>query len=97
MMMMKKNCVVCAVVLMALVLIEVGPVAEAVTCSATQLTPCLPAFTSSASPSAACCQKLKEQKPCFCGYINNPSLKQYVNSPRARTVLSSCRVPYPSC
>ena len=92
-----KNCVVCAVVLMALVLSDVGPVAEAATCSPTQLTPCLSAITGGSAPSQACCQKLKEQKPCLCSYINNPALKQYVNSPRAKAVLKTCGVPYPTC
>ncbi|GMJ00705.1 Tracheary Element Differentiation-related 4 [Hibiscus trionum] len=70
---------------------------EAVTCSPTELSPCAPAFTSSAAPSAACCSKLKEQQPCLCGYTKNPSLKQYVNSPNAKRVASSCQVPYPKC
>ncbi|TKY64815.1 non-specific lipid-transfer protein AKCS9 [Spatholobus suberectus] len=86
----------CAVVLVALLLIEVGPMAEAVTCTPTELSPCLPAITSSSPPSTTCCQKLKQQKPCLCGYLKNPSLKQYVNSPGAKRVVSACGLAYPS-
>jgi len=95
-MMMKKS-VVCAVVLLALVLIDVGPVAQAATCVATELSPCAAAITSGGAPSSACCQKLKQQKPCLCGYFKDPTLKQYVNSPNARKVLSSCGVSVPRC
>lgn len=95
-MMMKSA--MCALVLVALVVVEVGPMAEAaVTCNPTQLTPCLPAINSGSAPSSACCQKLKEQKPCFCGYLKNPSLKQYVNSPNARKTVASCGIPFPTC
>ncbi|XP_014497762.1 probable non-specific lipid-transfer protein AKCS9 [Vigna radiata var. radiata] len=93
---MKKS-VVCAVVLVALLLIDVGPLAQAVTCSAVQLAPCAPAITSASRPSPVCCTKLKEQKPCLCGYLKDPNLKQYVNSPNAKKVLSACGVTYPSC
>ncbi|CAJ1843303.1 unnamed protein product [Sphenostylis stenocarpa] len=89
--------VMCAVVLVALVLIGVGRVAEAVNCVATELTPCLPAITSKDRPTDACCKKLKEQKPCLCGYVKNPALRQYVNSPRAREVVTTCGVAYPTC
>ncbi|KAG2403780.1 hypothetical protein LR48_Vigan549s008000 [Vigna angularis] len=92
---MKKS-VVSAVVLVALLLIDVGPLAQAA-CSASQLTPCIPAITSSSPPSSTCCAKLNEQKPCLCGYLKNPALKQYVNSPNAKKVLSTCGVPYPKC
>ncbi|KAL4311714.1 hypothetical protein GQ457_01G037060 [Hibiscus cannabinus] len=71
--------------------------AEAVTCDPSQLSPCAAAFTSGASPSATCCSKLREQKPCFCGYIKNPSLGQYVNSPNAKKVAASCSVQFPKC
>ncbi|KAG2242218.1 hypothetical protein Bca52824_095938, partial [Brassica carinata] len=60
------------------------PVAEGVTCSVTELSPCLAAFMSSSPPSASCCAKLREQKPCLCGYMRNPSLRQYVSSPNAK-------------
>nr|P86809.1 RecName: Full=Non-specific lipid-transfer protein 2; AltName: Full=Allergen Api g 6.0101; AltName: Allergen=Api g 6 [Apium graveolens Rapaceum Group] len=62
------------------------------TCSAVQLSPCLAAITKNTPPSAACCNKLKEQKPCLCGYLKDPNLKNYVNSPGARKTASSCGV-----
>ncbi|KAL8245816.1 hypothetical protein R6Q59_007032 [Mikania micrantha] len=81
-----------------LVMILAGTkVTMAVTCSVTELSPCIPSFTSPTPPSKECCTKLKEQKPCLCGYIKNPSLKQYVTSPYAKKVSSACGVPIPKC
>ncbi|KAE8662390.1 Non-specific lipid-transfer protein 2 [Hibiscus syriacus] len=71
--------------------------AEAVTCDPMQLNACIPAFSSGATPTATCCGKLKQQQPCFCTYIKNPALKQYVNSPNAKKVASTCGVPFPKC
>ncbi|KAG5614394.1 hypothetical protein H5410_014218 [Solanum commersonii] len=72
-------------------------VTEAVTCSVIELFPCAGAIMSSQPPSSACCIKLREQKPCLCGYLKNPSLKQYVNSPNAQRVAKTCGVSTPSC
>ncbi|ESQ30648.1 hypothetical protein EUTSA_v10011892mg [Eutrema salsugineum] len=73
------------------------PVAEGVTCSPTELASCAPAFMSSSPPSASCCAKLREQKPCLCGYLRNPSLRQYVSSPNAKKVANSCKIASPNC
>ncbi|XP_038702401.1 non-specific lipid-transfer protein 2-like [Tripterygium wilfordii] len=70
---------------------------QAVTCNVSELSPCAPAISSGAAPSSACCSKLKEQSPCLCGYLKNPNLKQFVNSPNARKVANSCGVPFPKC
>ncbi|KAJ1443219.1 Non-specific lipid-transfer protein type 2 [Sesbania bispinosa] len=88
---------VCAVMLVALLLVDVVPMAEAVTCSPVELSPCLGAISSSSPPSSTCCQKLRDQKSCLCGYLKNPTLRQYINSPGARRVASSCGVPFPTC
>ncbi|KAJ7971245.1 Non-specific lipid-transfer protein [Quillaja saponaria] len=88
---------VMVVVVAILFLGEVPDTAEGVTCSPTELAPCAQAFSSSAPPSNLCCQKVREQRPCLCGYIKNPALRQYVNSPGARKVSSACGVPIPSC
>ncbi|KAL2329522.1 hypothetical protein Fmac_017103 [Flemingia macrophylla] len=81
---------VAMVMLVALLLVEVGPMAEAVTCNASELTSCLPAITAGSKPSDDCCSKLKGQKACLCGYLKNPSLKQYLNNPNAKKVASAC-------
>ncbi|KAF7112275.1 hypothetical protein RHSIM_RhsimUnG0246000 [Rhododendron simsii] len=86
----------CALVVVLAVLAE-AQVTEAVTCSPVELRSCLDALTSSQPPTAACCDKLREQKPCLCGYIKNPNLGQFVNSPNARRVAATCGVPYPTC
>ncbi|XP_028784390.1 non-specific lipid-transfer protein 2-like [Neltuma alba] len=97
--MKKKMGAISLMVMLALILAaaERPHMAEAVTCSPAALSPCIGAITSSSPPSSQCCQKLKEQKPCLCGYLKNPSLRQYVNSPGAKKVASTCGVPTPSC
>ncbi|CAL5209993.1 unnamed protein product [Lathyrus oleraceus] len=68
-----------------------------VTCNALQLSACANAITSSNPPSATCCSKLKEQKPCLCKYLKDPSLKKFVNSPNAIKVADICDSPFPIC
>ncbi|KAK4284171.1 hypothetical protein QN277_001039 [Acacia crassicarpa] len=94
---MMKKVGVSLMVLVLLVAVDLPRTAEAVTCSPIALSPCMAAILSSSPPSNECCDKLKEQKPCLCGYIKNPSLRQYVNSPAAKKVASSCGVPFPTC
>ncbi|MCL7040861.1 hypothetical protein MKW94_020196 [Papaver nudicaule] len=73
-------------------------VSVAVTCSPVQLAPCLGAIMSSSTPpSNACCSRLREQKPCLCGYMKDPTLKQYVNTPNGKKVANTCDVPLPNC
>ncbi|KAG4907530.1 hypothetical protein JHK82_056188 [Glycine max] len=69
----------------------------AVTCNALQLSACASAITSSTPPSALCCSKLKEQRPCLCQYLKDPNLKKLVNSPNARMVANACGSPFPTC
>nr|GMC73943.1 non-specific lipid-transfer protein 2-like [Ipomoea batatas] len=60
-------------------------------CNVQQLTPCLSALTSNTKPSQLCCQRLNQQKPCFCEYLKNPNLKAYVNSPAAKKAIKTCK------
>ncbi|KAF7811292.1 non-specific lipid-transfer protein 2-like [Senna tora] len=94
----KKACVrLMMVVVVMMMMVDFAQVAEGVTCSPVALSPCAGAITSSSPPSSACCQKLREQKPCLCGYLKNPSLRQYVNSPGAKKVASACGITIPNC
>nr|ALT21495.1 lipid transfer protein 9.5 [Chelidonium majus] len=87
-----------AVLLTAMVLLlSEAQVSNAASCSAIELAPCLGAIMSSSPPSGACCSKLSEQKPCLCQYMRDPNLRQYVNTPGARSVSNACRVPLPNC
>ncbi|OAY57106.1 hypothetical protein MANES_02G070900v8 [Manihot esculenta] len=72
-------------------------VGSAVTCSPSEVTVCLPAVAMSKPPSAACCRKSREQRPCLCGYLKNPNLKQFISSLGDRRVARVCGVPYPTC
>ena len=85
-----------ALLVWALVLASEAPAAEAVTCNPVQMASCLSAILNGSPPSATCCANIREQRPCLCGYLKNPSLRQYVNSPNARKVASTCGVPYPN-
>ncbi|KAK1412363.1 hypothetical protein QVD17_33552 [Tagetes erecta] len=87
---------VCVATLVLLVLAELH-VSMAVTCAPTQLAPCASAFSAASPPSKLCCTKLKQQKPCLCKYIKNPSLRNYVNSPNAKKIARICRVAIPKC
>ncbi|KAL9257190.1 Non-specific lipid-transfer protein 2-like protein [Drosera capensis] len=81
-----------AIVAIAFVILNPAVVADGVTCNVYELAPCAGAILSSSAPSSACCSKMQEQKPCLCGYYKDPSLAQYVNSPGAKKVTSSCGV-----
>ncbi|KAM0049893.1 putative bifunctional inhibitor/plant lipid transfer protein/seed storage helical [Helianthus debilis subsp. tardiflorus] len=86
----------CAAAILVMILAG-SQAAMAVTCQVTQLAPCAAAISSSSPPSQQCCTKLKEQRPCLCQYMKNPSLKAYVSSPNAKKVSKTCGVPVPKC
>nr|GLL21531.1 Non-specific lipid-transfer protein 2 [Ipomoea trifida] len=63
------------------------------TCDAKQLNPCLSALTFNLHPPPQCCERLNQQKPCFCQYVKNPKLKDYlVNSAAAKKVYELCKL-----
>ncbi|KAG9139237.1 hypothetical protein Leryth_011251 [Lithospermum erythrorhizon] len=73
-------------------------VTKAVICSPMQLAPCANAITSSSTiPSALCCSKLKEQRPCLCNYMKNINLQKFIASPNAKKVAMTCGSPFPRC
>ncbi|KAL6507507.1 hypothetical protein OROGR_023702 [Orobanche gracilis] len=86
-------CMVAMVVVLAVEMHET----VAVTCNPLELSPCLGSITGSQKPSPQCCTKLKEQVPCFCGYLNDPELKPYVDSPNSKKVAGICHVYAPKC
>ncbi|XP_074271666.1 non-specific lipid-transfer protein 2 [Silene latifolia] len=89
------------IVLYAMVVVllwaEATRFANAVTCSPVQLSPCANAITSSSPPTALCCTRIKQQKPCLCQYMKNPTLRRFINTPNARKVANSCGTPFPKC
>ncbi|XP_022955891.1 non-specific lipid-transfer protein 2-like [Cucurbita moschata] len=84
---------VAAVATMAL--LTGAPVADAVDCNPSELSPCLPAITSSTPPTSSCCQKMVEQTPCLCGYFKNPEFKPYVTG--GKRVAAACGLTVPEC
>ncbi|XWS15324.1 hypothetical protein CRYUN_Cryun35bG0086100 [Craigia yunnanensis] len=71
--------------------------AEAATCNFMELSPCLDAIMSSRPPSDICCSRLREQMPCLCVFLTDPSLQQFLNDPNTERVAIDCGVVYPNC
>lgn len=86
-----KMKVVCAIMIVAVVMVEMATIAEG-GCNALELRPCQHAVQSNSAPSATCCSRLNDQKSCLCGYLRNPILKPYINSPGSRRVAQECGV-----
>lgn len=85
------------IVLIVLLPGETTRVSTAITCNPLELAACESAITSDIAPTATCCSKLKEQRPCLCQYLKDPNLQKLVNSPNARSVASTCGTPFPRC
>ncbi|KAK4367961.1 hypothetical protein RND71_011753 [Anisodus tanguticus] len=94
---MKKGCSFLAVMLLVVLVCNQLGASQAATCNASQLSPCLGAIQGGTAPSQACCSNLRAQQPCFCNFMRDPNLRQYVNSPNARKVAGQCGVSIPSC
>nr|GFA17669.1 non-specific lipid-transfer protein 2-like [Tanacetum cinerariifolium] len=97
---MKAPTMVCFVVALSVAaMVFIGEIlgATAVTCNYLELVPCSGAITSSQAPSGACCGKIREQRPCLCGYLRNPSLRSLVSPAAAQRIASQCGVSVPQC
>ncbi|GMH27214.1 hypothetical protein Nepgr_029057 [Nepenthes gracilis] len=79
-----------AVVVAVAMLLQETTLTHAATCDPTALSPCAAAFQMKAPPSTICCAKLKEQKPCLCGYVRNPKFKPYLSA--AKKITGACHV-----
>ncbi|XP_047329151.1 non-specific lipid-transfer protein 2-like [Impatiens glandulifera] len=90
-----------SLVLVLILILQEGAVnrtmAATISCKAMELSPCAVAIVSAKPPSAVCCRKIKQQRPCLCQYLKDPNLKKFVNSPNARKVAVTCGTPYPRC
>ncbi|KAK9074717.1 hypothetical protein SSX86_003035 [Deinandra increscens subsp. villosa] len=92
-----KLCCVAVLSALMLVLICQVPGSGAASCNYMDLVVCAGAVTSPQPPSTDCCAKVKEQKPCFCEYLRDPTLRQYVTPQDAKRVARQCRVALPKC
>ncbi|WCJ25330.1 Bifunctional inhibitor/lipid-transfer protein/seed storage 2S albumin superfamily protein [Euphorbia peplus] len=86
-----------AVAVMVLVILSELHMSDAANCNISQLRSCAPAMSSNATPSRGCCNNLIAQQPCLCGYMKDPSLKQFVSSPGAQRVSKFCGISIPRC
>ncbi|EMS52281.1 Non-specific lipid-transfer protein 2G [Triticum urartu] len=82
---------------MMLAVVVAAPDGVRAACEVGQLTVCMPAITTGAKPSGACCGNLRAQQACFCQYAKDPSLGAYIRSPHARETLVSCGLAVPHC
>ncbi|KAE8784379.1 7 kDa lipid transfer protein [Hordeum vulgare] len=89
---MRKEPLLLVAMMLALVV-----AARAAPCEVGQLTVCMPAITTGAKPSGACCANLGAQQGCFCQYAKDPALGRYITSPHARDTLLSCGLAVPRC
>ncbi|THU45204.1 hypothetical protein C4D60_Mb02t15390 [Musa balbisiana] len=92
---MKPSSVVFFCLISALLLLRSPTAAESVTCDPTLLKPCAASFLFSTRPSSLCCSRIKSQVPCYCQYLNDPSLSGYVSG--GKKVAAACGVSLPSC
>ncbi|KAK7381445.1 hypothetical protein VNO78_34137 [Psophocarpus tetragonolobus] len=90
------KCIVVLGMVMVIMMMMSGK-REAMSCNPVEFSACLGSITSSSPPSTTCCQKAREQRPCLCGYLKNPNLRQYFYTPGARRVVNACGVPFSSC
>ncbi|CAN4121783.1 unnamed protein product [Withania somnifera] len=95
--MAKKFVAIFAIVLFLVLVQETKVTKAAMSCNPLQLSPCANAITSSTTPSAICCSKLKEQRPCLCKYMRDPRLQKMISSPNAKKVATTCGSPFPRC
>ncbi|CAA7397676.1 unnamed protein product [Spirodela intermedia] len=86
-----------SLILILLLMAARTPPAESVRCNPSEMLPCSGALFFSRPPSTDCCARLREQQPCFCQYLKNPSLSSYFSSQNARRVVTTCRVPPSRC
>ncbi|MQM02814.1 hypothetical protein Taro_035594 [Colocasia esculenta] len=77
-------------VLLAAVVFQ-GAAAAAVTCDKKELAPCAIAI-SKGVPSAACCTKLRELRPCVCEFLKDPVVRQIIQTPKAQKVIAACHL-----
>ncbi|PWA71907.1 lipid-transfer protein [Artemisia annua] len=83
---------------MFVVLMSQVPSTDAANCNYMDLMVCSGAISSPPQPpSAACCSKVKEQRSCFCEYLRNPTLRQFVTPEDAQRVAGQCHVGLPNC
>ncbi|KAL6614700.1 hypothetical protein ACP70R_036970 [Stipagrostis hirtigluma subsp. patula] len=90
------------VVAMALGLLLASPAAADFSalapCDVMQLSPCASAFAGKASPTSACCGRLKSHgRSCLCRYKDDANLKRLVDTKHKKKVFTACKVPVPSC
>ncbi|ERN17259.1 hypothetical protein AMTRI_Chr12g235180 [Amborella trichopoda] len=66
-------------------------------CDVSTLTPCGRAFYYSQPPTATCCSRLQDQKPCYCQYLKDPRYSGFINSRKGKSILDACKVSIPKC
>ncbi|CAA0833217.1 Bifunctional inhibitor/lipid-transfer protein/seed storage 2S albumin superfamily protein [Striga hermonthica] len=58
--------------------------------------PCMGAIFGSQTPSTECCEKLREQEPCYCTYLKNSLYSTFICSARVQRLAASCNITIPT-
>ncbi|KAI3794578.1 hypothetical protein L1987_37210 [Smallanthus sonchifolius] len=85
-------------VVVATILMEEVHLGLAVECDSCKLEPCVPFFKDGGalpSPDSPCCENIKGQHGCFCGYLKDAKYCKYLVEPRAKDVGTACGVKTP--
>ncbi|GMN52527.1 hypothetical protein TIFTF001_021673 [Ficus carica] len=80
----------------ALLLCQTPMVVAQVTCDPEQLNSCAGAILFNQVPSEKCCENVRQQQPCFCQYLKDPSYSSFINSDGAKRVVATCKVQFPT-
>ncbi|CAH1421393.1 unnamed protein product [Lactuca virosa] len=66
-------------------------------CDPVKISWCLQAIVTNMTPSADCCEKLKDQESCLCRETADPTFGGYLGLAGARRVAAACNVTFPIC
>ncbi|KAK1418771.1 hypothetical protein QVD17_27918 [Tagetes erecta] len=66
-------------------------------CNPLMLEPCLHFITDNIAPApdSECCNDIRGQKACLCGYVKNPAYGSFLRLPGAKKVAQACSVTIP--
>ncbi|KAK9668812.1 hypothetical protein RND81_13G088600 [Saponaria officinalis] len=58
---------------------------------------CMTAYMFPTEPSSSCCDKIRQRKSCYCGYMANPKYKKFITSSKGMKIAEECGVRKPKC
>ncbi|CAA0819414.1 Bifunctional inhibitor/lipid-transfer protein/seed storage 2S albumin superfamily protein [Striga hermonthica] len=58
--------------------------------------PCMGSIFGSQTPSTECCEKLREQEPCYCTYLKTPFYSTFIRSACVQRLAATCNITIPT-